>query len=120
MMRTPREDLLLSCEELRSLCARPVEAGSSTFDHICFVLRRLSDLSASSEIAMCALEVRFKAEDLFNRAHLTSEAVLRVLLDDRVQHLDALMRMSTGAPRDRRSPGRHGRRATDHPGSDAG
>lgn len=116
MMRMQREDLLLSCQELRALCARAVEPGSSTFDHIRFVLRRISELSASPEIVDCALDVRFKADDLFNRAYLTSEAVLRVLLEDRVQRLDALVRVSPDTPRDRRLPGQHGRRTSDaHP-----
>jgi hypothetical protein len=120
MMRAPREDLLLACQELRALCARPVASGVATFDEICPIVSRISDACASPEVAACALDVRFKAEDLFRRTHLTSESVLRFMLEDRVQRLDALVRVAVRTPRDRRSPGRHGRRATDHPGSDAG
>lgn len=113
MVRTPREDLIQSCSELRALCARPLESGAATFDEVCVVVRRIGDLAASPEIGSIALDVRFKAEDLFTRTHHLSESILRFLLEDRLQRLDALVRAKFGTPRDRRAPGRRGRRASD-------
>lgn len=120
MVRTPREDLLQSCHELRTLCARPLDAGAPTFDEVCAVVRRIGDLAASPEIGSIALDVRFKAEDLFARSHHLSESILRFLLEDRLQRLDALVRVKFGTTRDRRSPGRRGRRATDGLAAEAG
>jgi hypothetical protein len=121
MMRSAREDLLQSCDELRALCAGPVVPGSSaTFDEVCVITRRIGELSRSPEIAASALDVRFKAEDLFHRTHQMSESILRLMLEDRLQRLDALVRTRTGTPRDRRAPGQHGRRASDRPGNGPG
>jgi hypothetical protein len=120
MMRSGREDLLQSCQELRTLCGRAVVPGASTFSEVCVITRRIGDLSRSPEIAASALDVRFKAEDLFHRTHQMSESILRLMLEDRLQRLDALVRTTTGTPRDRRAPGQHGRRASDGQGNAPG
>jgi hypothetical protein len=113
MVRTVREDLLQASQELRYLCSHPVEPRSSSFADICRITTRVADLAATPEIAGCALEVRLKAEDLFQRPHQMPESVLRHLLVGRLQHLDALIRASSGTPRNRRAAGVHGRRASD-------
>ena len=120
MERSPREDLLQSCQELRAICARPIDAGAATFDEVCAIVRRIGDLAASPEIGAVALDVRFKAEDLFARTHHLSESILRFLLEDRLQRLDALVRVRFGTPRDRRMPGQRGRRADDRLAAEAG
>jgi hypothetical protein len=108
---TQQEKLLQNTQELRALCARSL-GTEGTFKEVCSLVGSIADLSASPAIAASALDVRFKAEDLFHRPHLLSEAILRLMLEDRLQRLDALIRAS-GSSSDRRAPGQRGRRASD-------
>lgn len=111
-MRAVGQELLESCSDLRRFCARRGRDWEA-YDAISALTSRIALLADTPEIAAAAFEVRFKAEELFHRPHVMPESILRLILEDRLQKLEAHVRTKLAAQRERRAPGQHGRRATD-------
>jgi hypothetical protein len=114
-MELTRHELLEHIAELRCLCAQA--PMPDLFDRIDRAARAIQLGCGIPAVAAQALDVRFRAEDVFARPHLMPELVLREMLSERLHRLEATARASTAAvplvPVDRRSNGRSGRRASD-------
>ena len=113
------QEALVMVAELRRLCALPAMPGA--FERIDRIARTLQQDATVPAIAAQALDVRFRAEDVYARPHLMPEPILRQMLDQRLHRLEATVRASLSdapvIPVERRSNGRAGRRATDRQSS---
>jgi len=114
-MALDRSEMLALIRELRALAARDQAAG--TYEMIDRIAKAIQDHSGVPAIAAQALDVRFRAEDVYARPHLMPEALLRERLKERLQRLEATVVASTAevplVPVERRSNDRAGRRASD-------
>ncbi|MGE5638707.1 MAG: hypothetical protein ACM30H_01320, partial [Clostridia bacterium] len=78
--------------------------------------RSIQEGAGRPTIGAQALDVRFKAEDLYARPHLMAEPLLRAILVERLHRLEAAVRANSGEesfPAERRNNVRAGRRWTD-------
>src|SRR4051794_40093121 len=114
-MAPNRETLLRDIAELRSLCALPESPG--VFERIDALVRGIQQNAGVPSVAAEALDVRFRAEDVYARPHLMPVQILRQILNERLHRLEAMARASMAdiplIPSERRSDGRGGRRASD-------
>jgi hypothetical protein len=106
-----REEVLRLVEQLKLVCRLP-SGEPQVFERSCALTQSIQDYSATPSVAALALQVRFKSEDVYHRPHLMPEGVLRQMLDDKLQLLEATVR-ANWAPVERRSAGNMGRRAGD-------
>lgn len=111
-----KETLLALAAQLRKLSELPVSAPGA-YDRIVSVVKSLQQNAAGPLIVSRALDVQFKAEDLFKRQHAMPEAVLREMLLSRLQLLEATIGATSAAVPllsiERRDSNRVGRRAAD-------
>ena|SRR6185369_5075322 len=114
-MRFDQQELLDRIAELRRLCTLPAAPG--VYERIDRVAKSIQQDAGVPAVAAQALDVRFRAEDIYVRPHLMPEQVLRQMLNDRLHRLEAVARASTAptplVPVERRSNARTGRRASD-------
>ena len=96
-MPDKREELLENVAQLKAQCRSPI-GEPATFERICALAKSIAGSSADSAVSSVMMDVLFRADDLFRRPHLQSEAVLRQILDDRLYRLEATVRASSGTP----------------------
>lgn len=90
-MQAQRQELLRLVSELRGRCEAPA-ATARPFDAIRALSRSIRERSPSLAVWRLAGEVEFKAADLFREPRLQEEFLLRSVLGDRINRLEATIR----------------------------
>jgi hypothetical protein len=111
-MALARHELLALIDMLRKLSRLPSDRPE-VYERIRCIAGAIERHAPGPDLAVLALDVRFKAEDLYERPHLMPEETLREMLEVRLHRLEALARASLAPERERRKPGVRGRRASD-------
>ncbi len=88
-----QEELLALLHQLKLLAERPCST-KGTFERIEAIVRTLQKSTSVPAIAAQALDVQFKAEDIFRCEHIMPEPVLREMLADRLHRLEAAIRVN--------------------------